>query len=61
LLRTSQRQWLAFLQAEKKFQAGPWSRQQGTLGGVSSSLADVDILKSRTLTLRNYAGGGNPN
>jgi len=61
LLRASQRHWLAFFEAEKKFQAGPWSRQQGTLGAVSTALADADLVKSRALTLRNYAGGGNPN
>ncbi len=61
LLRASQRQWLAFRDAEKKFQAGPWSRTQGTSAGVIIELANVDILRSRVLTLRNYAGGGNPN
>ena len=61
LLRASQRQWLVFFEAEKKFQGGPWSRQQGTLGGVTAALANVDIVKNRTLTLRNYSGGGNPN
>jgi uncharacterized protein YecT (DUF1311 family) len=60
LLRASERQWLNFVTAEKKFQAS-WGKQQGTLGGVSAALANVDIVKSRALTLRNYAGGGNPN
>ena len=61
LLRASQRQWLAFRDAEKKFQAGPWLQKQGTLAEVTANMANVDILKSRVLTLRNYAGGGNPN
>jgi uncharacterized protein YecT (DUF1311 family) len=58
LLRAAERHWLAFLNAEKLHAAcaGP----QGTPGAVSASLANVDIAKSRLLTLRSYAGGGNP-
>lgn len=60
LLRNSQRQWLAFRDAERKFEAGPWIQKQGTIGQTTVALANVDILRSRVLTLRNYAGGGNP-
>jgi len=56
LLRTSQRQWLAFRQAEQKFQAGPWTHDKGTLMGVTIALENVDIVRSRVLTLRHYAG-----
>jgi uncharacterized protein YecT (DUF1311 family) len=57
LLRSSQRQWLAFRDAEKRFQTGPWTRQQGSLIGVSLNLANVEILRSRVMTFRSYAGG----
>jgi uncharacterized protein YecT (DUF1311 family) len=57
-LRASQRQWLAFRDAERKFQAGPWSRDQGSLAAVSVGLVNVDILRNRVLTLRNYLGSG---
>ncbi len=60
LLRNSQRQWLAFREAEKKFDAGPWIQQQGTVAQTTVALANVDMLRSRVLTLRNYLGGGNP-
>ncbi len=60
LLRASQRQWLAFREAEKKFQSGPWRSTQGTVVQVTLTMANVEILKSRVLTLRNYAGDGNP-
>ncbi len=60
LLRNSQRQWLAFREAEKKFDRGPWISKQGTVAQTTVALANVDILRSRVLTLRNYSGGGNP-
>lgn len=57
LLRDSQRCWLAFFEAEKKFQRGGWVRSQGTLGGVTAGLANVDLVRSRVMTLRAYRGG----
>lgn len=56
LLRTSQRQWLAFRAAERKFQSGTWTRDKGTLMGVSIELNNVEIVRSRVVTLRNYLG-----
>ena len=56
LLRTSQQQWLAFREAERKFQAGPWTRDKGTLMGVTIALENVEIVRSRVLTLRHYVG-----
>jgi|SRR5580704_6700133 uncharacterized protein YecT (DUF1311 family) len=55
LLRTSQRQWLAFQTSEKKFQAGPWRQKGGTLIGVSVNLDNVGALRSRVMSLRTYA------
>ncbi len=60
LLRNSQRQWLAFRDAEKKFDAGPWSAKGGTMAGVNIAMINTDIVRSRVLALRNYLGGGNP-
>ena len=56
LLHTSQRQWLAFRDSEKKFQAAPWRQKGGTLIGVSVNLDNVDALRSRVQSLRTYAG-----
>jgi uncharacterized protein YecT (DUF1311 family) len=55
-LRASQRQWLAFRDAERQFQVGPWSADQGSLAAVSLGLVNVDILRNRVLTLREYLG-----
>ena len=55
LLRTSQRQWLAFREAEKRFQAAPWRSKGGTLIGVSLNLDNVGTLRSRVMALRAYA------
>lgn len=56
LLRNSQRQWLAFRAAERKFQSGSWTRDKGTLMGVSIALNNVEIVRSRVVTLRSYLG-----
>ncbi len=56
LLRTSQRQWLAFRAAERKFQSGSWTRDKGTIIGVSIELNNVEIVRSRVVTLRSYLG-----
>jgi uncharacterized protein YecT (DUF1311 family) len=55
LLRTSQREWLAFRDAEKKFQAAPWREKGGTLIGVSVNLDNVNALRTRVQALRTYA------
>jgi uncharacterized protein YecT (DUF1311 family) len=55
LLRTSQRQWLAFREAEKKFQVAPWRQKGGTLIGVSVNLDNVEALRTRVMALRTYA------
>lgn len=55
LLRVSQRQWLAFRGAEKKFQAAPWRQKGGSLIGVSVNLDNVEALRSRVQALRTYA------
>ena len=55
MLRNSQREWLAFREAEKKFQAAPWREKGGTLIGVSVNLDNVDALRTRVRALRTYA------
>lgn len=55
LLRNSQREWLAFREAEKKFQAAPWREKGGTLIGVSVNLDNVAALRARVQALRTYA------
>jgi uncharacterized protein YecT (DUF1311 family) len=58
-LRSSQKQWLSFRDAEKRFQA-LWSNSQGSLAIVSIAQTNVDILRNRVLTLRGYLQGNNP-
>ncbi len=55
LLRSAQRQWLAFRESEKKFQTAPWRQKGGTLIGVSVNLDNVEALRSRVMALRTYA------
>ena len=56
LLRSSQRQWLASRESEKKFQVAPWLQKGGTLIGVSVNLDNVDALRGGVQALRTYAG-----
>ncbi|HKS73570.1 MAG TPA: lysozyme inhibitor LprI family protein [Terriglobales bacterium] len=55
LLRSSQHDWLAFREAEKKFQAAPWREKGGTLIGVSVNLDNVAAVRTRVQALRTYA------
>jgi uncharacterized protein YecT (DUF1311 family) len=55
LLKRSQRQWLAFRDAERAFCSAPWARDRGSLGTVALNAESVGIVRERTLALRNYA------
>jgi uncharacterized protein YecT (DUF1311 family) len=52
LLRDAQRQWLAFRDADRAFDGGPWTRDQGTLILVILNSADVDRVRDRAVALR---------
>lgn len=56
LLRTAQRQWIAFRDAEKAALSGPWSADQGTLAQVRIAAALLSLVRERALELRLYAG-----
>ena len=57
LLRTSQRQWLAFREAEHALQRGPWGGSRGSLGRVEIMAADLSAIKERVSELTIYAPG----
>jgi len=54
ILRGTQKQWEAYMAAERRFQAAPWARDQGTLFAVTTASQNADLFKSRAMTLRNY-------
>jgi uncharacterized protein YecT (DUF1311 family) len=54
LLKRSQRQWIAFRNAERQFFAAPWTTDRGTLVRVTLGQAQVDLVKGRVLMLRSY-------
>ena len=56
-LKASQRQWVAFRDAEYQFQEGTWIADYGSAMTVSIALARVDIMRARVLTLRSYMTG----
>lgn len=56
LLQASQRQWIAFRDAERKFWQGPWTADEGTLIQITLGQTNVDLVKARVLTLRGYSG-----
>ncbi|MCX5495902.1 DUF1311 domain-containing protein [Kaistia dalseonensis] len=54
LLKRSQRQWIAYRDAERKFETGPWINDRGTLIRVTLNRQNVEMVKNRVLTLRSY-------
>lgn len=54
LLRDAQRQWLAYRDADRAFQGGPWVQDQGTMMRVILNSAAVDRVRARTQALRGY-------
>lgn len=55
LLRTAQRQWLAFRAAEHAAQSGPWMSDRGSLMRVEIMGADLSAIKERVVELRLYS------
>ncbi|WEK51868.1 MAG: lysozyme inhibitor LprI family protein [Candidatus Kaistia colombiensis] len=58
ILRGAQKQWEAYLAAERRFQAASWTRQHGPDIAVTLASQDAELFKARALTLRNYKPGG---
>lgn len=56
LLKRSQRQWVAFRDAEREFWRAPWTADRGSLIRVTLGQENVDLVKSRVLALRGYVG-----
>lgn len=54
LLRKSQRDWLAYRDAEQAFWAGGWTADRGSIMRVILGEANVDMVKARVLMLRSY-------
>jgi uncharacterized protein YecT (DUF1311 family) len=55
LLRTAQRQWLAFRTAERAAQGGPWQIGRGTMVRPEIMAATLSAIKERVSELRLYA------
>jgi uncharacterized protein YecT (DUF1311 family) len=58
LLRTSQRRWVAFREAEQEAMAGPWRQDKGTIIRVLTVNADLSAIKERVQELRLYGPDG---
>lgn len=54
ILRGAQKQWEAYMSAERRFQAAPWTSDRGSLIAVTIAAQNADLFKARALTLRNY-------
>lgn len=54
LLRTAQRQWLAFRTAERAAQKGPWADDRGSMIRVQLVGANLAAIKARVQELRVY-------
>lgn len=54
LLRDAQRRWLAYRDADRAFEGGPWAQDQGTMMHVILNSAAVDRVRARTQALRSY-------
>lgn len=54
ILRGAQKQWEAYVAAERRFQATSWARPHGADLPASLAAQDADLFKARALTLRSY-------
>jgi uncharacterized protein YecT (DUF1311 family) len=60
-LKTAQRAWLCFRDAQSNAIAGVYGGMQGTMYGLMAATDRMDVVRQRTLILKNYAeemGGG---
>lgn len=58
LLREAQRKWLAYRDADSRFQAADWTFGQGTFFRVVLADASLQIVKARALVLDSYVSPG---
>jgi uncharacterized protein YecT (DUF1311 family) len=58
LLRTSQRRWVAFREAEHEAMEGPWRQDRGTIMRVLTANADLSAIKERVRELELYGSDG---
>jgi uncharacterized protein YecT (DUF1311 family) len=58
LLRTSQRRWVAFREAEHEAMEGPWRQDKGTIMRVLTADADLSAIKERVQELQLYGPDG---
>jgi uncharacterized protein YecT (DUF1311 family) len=58
LLRTSQRRWVAFREAEHEAMEGPWRQDKGTIIRVLTVSADLSAIKERVQELQLYGPNG---
>ena len=58
LLRTFQRRWVAFREAEHEAIEGPWRGNRGTIMRVLTANADLSAIKERGRELELYGSDG---
>jgi len=57
LVRSSQRRWVAFREAEHEAMGGPWRQDRGTIRVLMAN-ADLSAIKERVQELRLYGPDG---
>jgi len=58
LVRSSQRRWVAFREAEHEAMGGPWRQDRGTIIRVLTVNADLSAIKERVQELQLYGPDG---
>lgn len=53
-LKRAQRQWVAYRDAERRFEKAPWTFDRGTLIQLTLNQQNVDMVRNRVLMLRGY-------
>ncbi|MDY7802009.1 lysozyme inhibitor LprI family protein [Burkholderia stagnalis] len=55
LIRQAQRQWLAYRDAQRKADNGPWRADRGSIASVDIEALNVDAIRARIQELDYYA------
>lgn len=58
VLRGAQKQWEAYVAAERRFQVASWNRPHGPNLAATLAAQDAELFKARALTLRAYRSDG---
>ncbi|CAN7282488.1 DUF1311 domain-containing protein [Trinickia sp. LjRoot230] len=55
LIRNAQRQWLAYREAQRQADNGPWRADRGSIASVDIEALNVDAIRARIAELNYYA------